>query len=158
MPRRPPVVLALLLATACSGATPGPKALPRATGPVIVPGATGTTATGCGALLAALPATLGGTSLGATSPDPVARRPVTAPGGAAWGDPPITLRCGVPAGAVLDEPYVLDGVRWAVHDDGAVNRWTTLGRRTEVRVLIPDAYDAQGELLIALSPALRRNP
>ena len=84
-----------------------------------------------------------------------AARRVADPSAAAWGAPALTLRCGVPAGSTLDEPLVLDGVRWVVHDDGAVNRWTTYGRRVEVRLLVPDAYQAQGELVIGLSPALR---
>lgn len=84
-----------------------------------------------------------------------AARSVADPSAAAWGAPAITLRCGVPAGNTLDEPYVFDGVRWVVHDDGAENRWTTYARRTEVQVVVPDVYDGQAELLIALSPALK---
>ena len=116
-----------------------------AAGPVAV---TGTTAprqvAACDTLVRLLPTSLGGR----------AARPVSDPSTAAWGSPAITLRCGVPAGSTRDEPYVFDGVRWVVHDDGAANRWTTYGRATEVQVVVPDAYDGQAELLIALSPAL----
>lgn len=112
-----------------------------------VPGTTSAASgTSCAALVTALPRKLGTAT----------RRSVADPAAAAWGDPPITLRCGVPAGSGLDEPYVFDGVRWAVHDDGGTNRWTTIGLATQVRVVVPDAYDAQAELLIALSPALKR--
>jgi len=112
---------------------------------VTVPGVTPPArAQACARLVSALPVTLGS----------AARRTVADPAAAAWGEPPVTLRCGVPAGSSSDEPYAFDGVRWVVHDDGATNRWTTVGPGTQVRVVVPDAYDAQGELLIGLSRSL----
>lgn len=73
---------------------------------------------------------------------------------AAWGDPPITLRCGVPAGRERDEPYDFNDVRWAMHDIGDKRRWTTKGLRVNVEVDVPDAYSSQAELLGSLAPAL----
>ena len=107
------------------------------------------TASACAAFVTSLPAELA---------KGVRRRPVSLTPGAvaAWGDPAVVLRCGVPAGNTLDEPYVFDGVSWAVHDDGATRRWTTFGRKVEVEVVVPDSYDAQAELLITLSPAVKR--
>ena len=73
---------------------------------------------------------------------------------AAWGDPPVLLRCGTAAGSVLDDLYEFDGVQWAMHDTGATRTWTTRGRAVEVQVVIPDHYDGQAELLGALASAL----
>ena len=102
----------------------------------------------CTALLAALPAELAaGTS----------RRPVLPASGrtAAWGDPPITLRCGVPVGDQKDQPFGADGVLWAVHDTGAGQRWTTTDRAVNIAIDIPDRYEAQAEIIIRLSPAIK---
>jgi hypothetical protein len=73
---------------------------------------------------------------------------------AAWGDPPIVLRCGTAAGSPLDDLYVFDGVQWAMHDTGATRTWTTMGRRVEVQVVIPDHYDGQAEILGGLAGPL----
>jgi hypothetical protein len=73
---------------------------------------------------------------------------------AAWGDPAVVLRCGVPEGSSRDDPYEFDGVRWAMHDDGGTRRWTTRGRRVNVEVVVPDAYSGQAELLGGLAVAL----
>jgi hypothetical protein len=78
---------------------------------------------------------------------------------AAWGDPAVTLRCGVAEGSARDDPYEFDGVRWALHDVGAARRWTTRGRAVNVEVVVPDAYSSQAELLgglaVALAPTAR---
>jgi hypothetical protein len=73
---------------------------------------------------------------------------------AAWGDPPVLLRCGTVAGSALDDLYEFDGVQWAVHDTGATRTWTTRGRAVEVQVVIPDHYDGQAEMLGGLASAL----
>ena len=140
MPRRPPLILLGLLLAGCASSAPE---LP------VVDVAPGTAAPGCAALIAALPASLG---------EKIPARRVRPSSGstAAWGSPPITLRCGVPRGSIRDDRYVFDSVAWLVHDDGATHRWTTADRRVPVEVVIPDAYDAQAELLITLSPALSR--
>ena len=100
----------------------------------------------CASLVAALPQTLGGRSRRTTQPSPTTT--------AAWGDPPITLVCGVPAGSPLDDPYEFDGVVWALHDIGPARSWTTKGRAVNVVVTVPDAYDGQAELLGSLATAL----
>lgn len=74
---------------------------------------------------------------------------------AAWGDPAVVLRCGVPPGSSRDSAYEFDGVRWAMHDTGATRTWTTLGRAVNVEVVVPDAYSSQAELLGGLAAALR---
>jgi hypothetical protein len=108
--------------------------------------ATGDAVAVCSSVVAALPSTLAGQARRATTP--------AATTTAAWGNPPITLVCGVPAGSSLDEPYEFDGVRWAMHDVGDARAWTTLGRRVNVVVTIHDKYDGQAELLGSLAAAL----
>jgi len=100
----------------------------------------------CAAVVAALPSSFAGQQRRATDP--------TSTTTAAWGNPPITFVCGVPAGSSLDDPYVFDGVRWAMHDVGDARSWTTLGRRVNVVVTIHDKYDGQAELLGSLATAL----
>lgn len=141
MPRRPPLgLLVAALATACSSGSPalGPVTLP--------PRATGTDLAVCAAVVSALPQSLEGQARRVTRPSPTTT--------AAWGDPAITLVCGVPPGSPLDDPYEFDGIRWALHDVGAARAWTTRGRRVNVVVTVPDAYDGQAELLGSLARAL----
>jgi hypothetical protein len=76
---------------------------------------------------------------------------------AAFGDePPITLRCGVAEGSERDDPYTFNGVQWALHDTGASRTWTTVGRKANVAVQVPDRYDAQAELVGAISLAVAK--
>lgn len=70
-------------------------------------------------------------------------------------DPPITLRCGVPEGLATDETYVFDQVSWAMHDTGATRTWTTRGLKVDLQVVVPDHFEAQAELLGAMSAAIR---
>ena len=149
MSRRPPLALLVAsqlaaLATSCAASPqPGQSAVPV----VPVAGLSPAALRACAAVTAALPREVtAGAGRRSTSPaDPTV---------AAWGDPPVVLRCGVPAGSPRDDPYVFDGVRWAMHDSGATRTWTTLGRRVGVEVVIPDAYDGQAELLGGLATAL----
>jgi hypothetical protein len=102
-------------------------------------------AAACRDLLAHLPGAL----------DDRPRRPVTAGAdqNAAYGDPPITLACGVPpvslpAGAQV---YGLSGVCWYSQPSGDATVWTTVDRETPVRVTVPDAYPAPGQWVIEFS-------
>jgi hypothetical protein len=91
-------------------------------------------------------------------PQGIKRRATTSAGAvAAWGQPPITLRCGVPAGLEVDQPFSFNTVQWAMHDDGASRRWTTRTLKVNVEVVVPDAYSSQAELLGSLSTALLDN-
>ena len=90
------------------------------------------------------------------------RRPST--GGdatAAWGEPPITLRCGVARPAALTPTSQLidvDGIGWLpIEGSGgsafvAVD-WPTAQDPAYVEVIVPAAY-APGEILAVLSAAL----
>ena len=172
MPRRPPLaarpsrghllLAALLGTTACTSGggdgragTPAPSPTPRATAPVDVPVPTITAspaAQSCTALLASLPAEIG---------EGLRRRQVTGDPTrtAAWGEPPVTLECGV-APPARDEPPVELGpddegalVGFTVRDVGAANRFTTSRTSVRVAVTVPDTYDSQ--VLQSLTPALR---
>ncbi|MCU1592690.1 MAG: hypothetical protein JWO12_82 [Frankiales bacterium] len=72
----------------------------------------------------------------------------------AWGSPAITSRCGVKAGSPLDDPYTFNGVQWAMHDNGASRLWTTLGRKVNVVIEVPDSYSSQAELIGRLADAV----
>jgi hypothetical protein len=103
----------------------------------------------CAELVAALPEEI----------DPgVERRPVTgdAERTAAWGEPPVTLQCGVEPPERLGSPVVVNDVAWTVDDIGPGFRWTTSDRAVLVAVETPDAYDNPVELIFPLSPAVAR--
>lgn len=144
MPRRPPVALlaATALAASCSrGAAPGAVPVPT------VAGLTAQQAAACRAVSGRLPVhVVAGAGRRSTAPEGFTT--------AAWGDPPIVLRCGVAPGSALDDLYEFDGVQWAMHDTGATRTWTTMGRAVNVQVVIPDHYGDQAELLGSLAQAL----
>ena len=81
------------------------------------------------------------------------RRPVEGdpPRLAAWGDPPVTLECGVALPDRPEEPVSVNGVMWSVRDVGAGFRWTTTDRVVNVAVEIPDAYDNGVEIVNPLA-------
>ena len=117
--------------------------------PLQVPAATAAAAPLCAALVAALPDEI----------DPgVRRRPVVREAGrtAAWGDPAVTLECGVPEPDRPDEPAEVNGVRWTVRDIGAGFRWTTSDRGVFVAVDIPDRYENGAELVNPLAEPISR--
>jgi hypothetical protein len=147
VPRRPPVALALLAAlTACSSGASG-----RPTGLTVPPvnGLSAKTLIACRALAGLLPEQLA---------SGVERRAVTPASDttSAYGDPAITVRCGVPVGSDRDDPYTFNDVRWALHDSGASRTWTTLGRSVNVEVVVPDSYSSQAELVGTVSLAVKR--
>ena len=103
----------------------------------------------CAALVEALPDEV----------DPgVDRREVTGNAGrtAAWGDPPVTLECGVEPPERLEPPVIVNDVAWTVRDIGAGFRWTTSGRTVLAAVTIPDEYTNGVELIFPLSPVVAR--
>ncbi len=150
MPRRPPVALLLaagaLALAGCTSSDPAPSERPGG-GPVDValPPADPEAVQVCAALAARLPDALG---------DDLARREVSSDPlrSAAWGDPAITLACGVPPAGlpgVDGEPFVLgppddDRFLELLQDDtGDGNLFTTRGTRVTVALQVPDSQDAQ---------------
>jgi hypothetical protein len=80
---------------------------------------------------------------------------------AAWGDPPVVLRCGVgpPAGLTpTSEVLEVEGVEWFLDETGGALRFTAVGRRVAVEVVVPPAVDrsAAAGALVDLAPAVER--
>ncbi|MCW6009133.1 DUF3515 domain-containing protein [Micromonospora sp. CPCC 205371] len=134
-------------------AEPTPSATapsPQSTAPVemAAPALQERAATVCRALLSRLPATVQG----------MAQRPVTAgpEQNAAYGDPAVTVACGVPAAQVppTAELSLLDQVCWYQTAGDEATVWTTVDREVPVRVTVPKAYEAPGQKAIAFSGAV----
>ncbi len=82
------------------------------------------------------------------------------PGVAAWGEPPIVLRCGVelpgeyrPDAQLLD----VDGIGWLPVDGEGGTFFTVADREPFVEVAVPDDYAPEAEVLADLSPAITAN-
>lgn len=124
---------------------------------VSVPGVASSSAqSDCAALNKALPQTVDNEGRRGTSPD----SPLTA----AWGDPPITLRCGVPEPEVLrpgsktynpsaDEAYV-DGVAWLIEKVTDGYRFTAAQRAVYIELDVPSAYNPETNALVDLASAV----
>ena len=152
MPRRPPLTFRLLAAallltaTGCT-ADEEPAAPKKGPVPVPVPKVDEQVRRSCAALAAALPLEV----------DPgVKRRRVLGDEAltAAWGDPPVTLECGVPDPERPPEPVTVNGVEWSVRDIGAGYRWTTRNLIVNVAVEIPDTYTNGAEIVNPLATPL----
>ncbi|RCK71555.1 DUF3515 domain-containing protein [Desertihabitans brevis] len=105
----------------------------------------------CSALVADLPERVVGQPTRDVAADPGA--PV-----AAWGTPPITLRCGVPAPAALEptsQCYEVDGVGWFAEQGTDGWLFTTIGRTAFVEVGVPSRYAPEADALVDLAPAVR---
>lgn len=133
------VVGVTIVATVVTGCS----ATVRVSVPDPVPG-TGET---CAAVVAAAPSTLAGS----------AARDTLDEHSLAWGDPPITLRCGIPTPDGL-HPGVLctevNGVGWWEQPGDGGTVWTTIGREAHVEVAIPEEYGNPVDLLVDLAPAI----
>ena len=94
------------------------------------------------------------------------RRSVDARDGyaAAWGDPAIVLRCGMPTPRGSDEFAVCqetNGVGWFVpprqiEDQGADVVMTTIGFAQNVEVLLPAEYRPPAAAMVDLAEAITR--
>jgi hypothetical protein len=102
-------------------------------------------------------------------PDSVAdqpRRPVDDNGAyaAAWGDPEIVLRCGVPTPMGFDKfatCQVTNGVAWFIPESQTQGRrvdvvMTTIGRSQNVEVAIPSDYFPPANAMVDLAAAVKR--
>jgi hypothetical protein len=89
----------------------------------------------CPRLLGMLPLTLAG----------LAARPVDppSPNVAAWGEPPVVLRCGVPrpVGFVVGaQTFILNRVTWYAEQRGPQTMWTAVDRPVYLEVAVPTGY------------------
>jgi hypothetical protein len=80
---------------------------------------------------------------------------------AAWGDPPVRLRCGVdrPAGLTATSEVVeVDGVEWFLSERPGGFVFTTVGRATYVEVRVPPGVPREQATapLVDLAPAISR--
>ncbi|HVN13670.1 MAG TPA: DUF3515 family protein [Kineosporiaceae bacterium] len=148
MHRRPRLILLAPAALAAGGAlalaacSDGPQSAPRADDPACTR-----------ALAAAPPAVLGR-----------GRTRLDVRGAAAWGDPRIVLRCGLPALAPTTEQCLtVDGVDWVIADpDADPVVFTAYGREPTAELSVPTAYGrsaASGALVdvVAVARALPSN-
>jgi hypothetical protein len=151
--------VAVLVALAVNrGAVPAPNsappsATPAALGPVTVapPPSSVAAARGCPAVISRLPVVLDGRhSRPAVSASPYV---------AAWGEPPIVLRCGVPrppAFVRTSELSVVNGVQWLPERQPGGVRWTVVDREVYVEALVPAGATSTSvvDLSAAISQAL----
>jgi len=104
----------------------------------------------CRSLKDALPDTVAGQQERETTPNSTST--------AAWGDPPITLRCGVDRPAAMQPTSSLtsvDGVAWLPEQLTHGYVFTTYGRDAYVEVTVPDDYAPEGEVLTAFAEAVK---
>jgi len=77
---------------------------------------------------------------------------------AAWGSPPIVLRCGVGQPAAFQptsEVATVDGVDWFPEELPEGYVFTTWGRTVNVEVTVPDDYAPEVNPLVDLAPAIK---
>jgi hypothetical protein len=157
----PVAVFVTLLLFWLVGGLPGDSANPRerratptSTAPVSVPAAAlaPEAATVCRALLAKLPEAVSG----------LRQRPVAggAEQNAAYGEPPLLLRCGVspvtPPADSTEYVYALSRVCWMPDRTGRV--WTTLDRKVPVSVTVPEPLSEPGQWVAAFSRYVAATP
>jgi Protein of unknown function (DUF3515) len=135
-----PAAALLVALTACSRglAVAPPSPLP-----------TGAAGYACAALHGQLPDEVDGQTTVAVTPQ--------SPWTAAWGSPPIVLRCGVPTPAALvptSQLVVVDGVSWLPEKVEDGYRFTTVDRVVNVEVSVPSAYSPEADALADLSPTI----
>lgn len=159
MPGRPPLIRPALVATAVAvpvfvvlalvlnalqAADPQPPATssaPRAELPpldVETPPVTAAADRVCPGLMGGLPLLLGEAQA----------RPVRSatPYAAAWGEPPIVLRCAVPRPAALaadSSLLVVNGVSWLSEPGEDATLWTSVDRAVYVEVSVPSSESGQ---------------
>jgi Protein of unknown function (DUF3515) len=109
------------------------------------PAPTGESESVCAALMADLPATVLDE-----------KRQEVEPGrhSAAWGDPPITLRCGVdkpPELTTASPCYEVNGVGWFAEEASGGYLFTTIGRTAYVEVGVPSDYAPEANALVDLA-------
>jgi Protein of unknown function (DUF3515) len=132
------------LPTGCAGST---------TVDVHAPAAIGSASRICDALIGDLPSTVMGQGRRDLTPSP-------APGeasAAAWGDPPIVLRCGVsrPTGLTRTSRCdVVDDVGWFSSRSADGWLFTTIGRAAYVEVRVPGSYTPAANALADVASAI----
>jgi hypothetical protein len=118
---------------------------------VTPPPAAADTRESCERLNTDLPRSVDGQDRRATTPHSV----VTA----AWGDPAVVLRCGVPRPAGLQPTsqfVTVDGIDWLPEQRADGYTFTTVGRAAYVEASVPSAYAPEVNALADLAGAISR--
>jgi hypothetical protein len=106
------------------------------------------TATVCRAVVAKVPDTV----------RELRRRPVTggAEQNAAYGDPALTLSCGVPAPSLppTTQVYPLSGVCWSATAGASGTVWTTVDRTVPIAITVPGKSDGSGQSVVPLAKVI----
>jgi hypothetical protein len=140
-------VLGTALVLASAGCRPGTVEIDR-------PELAGRSEEACSRLVEELPDSVGDQD----------RRPVTADAlGAAWGDPPIVLRCGVGRAAGFDRFATCqetNGVGWFIPEEQITGRatevlMTTIGRVPRVEVRVPPDYFPPAATMVDLAGPIK---
>ena len=135
-----PAAVLVLATAACSKGVEVPLPDPVPSGPA---------AYTCSSLHGALPDHVDGQGVTASTP--------VSAWTSAWGDPAITLRCGVPTPSALkpdSELVVVDGVSWLPEQLTAGYRFTSVGRTVSVEVVVPSKYAPEADALADISPVI----
>jgi hypothetical protein len=106
----------------------------------------------CSAVMAALPATVLDQSRRTVEPGALS---------AAWGDPTITLRCGVdkpPGLGDASECFEVNGVGWFAEEADGGYLFTTIGRSAYVQVGVPTQYAPEANALVDVAEAVKKTP
>ncbi|WP_233525994.1 DUF3515 domain-containing protein [Actinomadura spongiicola] len=77
---------------------------------------------------------------------------------AAWGSPPIALRCGVPRPPSLrpmSDLVEINGVNWFGHPADRPVTFVAVSRQAYVEVTVPPKYNPAGDVLIELGPLIQ---
>ncbi len=79
---------------------------------------------------------------------------------AAWGDPPIVLRCGVEEPAALkptSQCFDVNGVGWLAETTADGYLFTTIGRSFHVSLEVPKAYDPAADALADVASTVKKH-
>jgi len=80
---------------------------------------------------------------------------------AAWGDPTITLKCGVekpPGLGAASECFEVNGVGWFAEEADGGYLFTTIGRSAYVQLGVPTEYAPEANALVDVAAAVRTIP
>ena len=106
----------------------------------------------CAAVMAALPATVLDQPRRTVEPGTLS---------AAWGDPTITLKCGVekpPGLGDASECFEVNGVGWFAEEAEGGYLFTTIGRSAYVQVGVPTEYAPEANALVDVAESVKKTP
>jgi hypothetical protein len=106
----------------------------------------------CAAVMATLPATVLDQPRRTVEPGVLS---------AAWGDPTITLRCGVakpPGLGDASECFEVNGVGWFAEEAEGGFLFTTIGRPAYVQLGVPTEYAPEANALVDVAEAVKKIP